>query len=75
LKEKDNEIAGLKTDLTKSGEALAALQTTDNQCQDALKKYKTVAKASKFKRILSAAIKPAIFTAGFIAGYEFGKHF
>jgi hypothetical protein len=75
IKEKDGQIVGLKSDLTKSGEALAAEQKADAQCQDALKQYKKIAKVSKFRRILNGAIKPAIFMAGFVAGYEAGKHF
>ncbi len=74
LKVKDDEIAGLKTDLAASGDALTKLQITEKQENDTLKKYKTLAKVSKFRRILNGAIKPAIFAAGFVAGFEFGKH-
>jgi hypothetical protein len=75
LKEKDAEITTLKADLAKSGDALTKLQTTDNQCQDTVKKYKDVAKVSRIRRIFNGALKPVIFAAGFAAGYTVGKHF
>jgi hypothetical protein len=69
---KQGEITSLNGDLLASKDALTKLQTTDNQCQDALKKYKTVAKVSRFKKILHGAIKGIEIGGALVLGYEIG---
>lgn len=75
LSEKDTQLASLKTDFAAGVDTYQKLLTTDDQCQDALKQYKKIAKVSRIRRIFNGALKPAIFVAGFVAGYEAGKHF
>lgn len=74
IKQKQAEIDGLKSDLAKANAALADLQKTDKQCQDALNKYKNVAKMTKFKKILHGAIKGIEIGGAIILGYEIGTH-
>lgn len=69
---KQGEIDGLKKDLATSQDALGKLQTTEKQEHDALEKYKSVAKKSKFKRILGGFWKGTQTVAIAVAAFELG---
>lgn len=75
LAEKDKEISSLQLDKSSALNALGKLQTTDAQCEDALKKYKTIAKVSRFKKILKGAIKGVEIGGALVLGYEIGHRF
>jgi hypothetical protein len=72
ISEREGKIKTLTDDLAKTNSTLADLQKTDKQCQDALDKYKNVAKVTKFKKILHGAIKGLEIGGAIVLGYEIG---
>lgn len=69
---KDNTIKTLNGDLTNSKNALAALQKTEDKCEDTVKAYKTVAKKTRWQKIWGGMKKGIAIGGALALGYEIG---